>query len=182
MNRTAIPEAFAESERGNAGAGASVAGRWWLPLAFASLAIASLAIAAPAAAQTVPEETTKLADQLIACAGLPGSEDRLKCYDRLAQPLLGLETEDSAPTAAHSFTGRDDWDSQPFEMTKAWRLVWQNQGSLLTVELRAEQGEMLDVIGNQIGQGGGRSEVQEPGVYRLAVRGLGGWRVQVVPE
>src|SRR3546814_18863387 len=76
MNRTAIPEAFAESERGNAGAGASVAGRWWLPLAFASLAIASLAIAAPAAAQTVPEETTKLADQLIACAGLPGSEDR----------------------------------------------------------------------------------------------------------
>src|SRR3546814_267050 len=84
--------------------------------------------------------------------------------------------------SAHSFTGRDDWDSQPFEMTKAWRLVWQNQGSLLTVELRAEQGEMLDVIGNQIGQGGGRSEVQEPGVYRLAVRGLGGWRVQVVPE
>src|SRR3546814_3583372 len=112
--RTAIPEAFAESERGNAGAGASVAGRWWLPLAFASLAIASLAIAAPAAAQTVPEETTKLADQPIACAGLPGSEDRLKCYDRLAKPLLGLETVDSAPTAAHSFTGRDDWDSQPF--------------------------------------------------------------------
>src|SRR3546814_3242473 len=104
MNRTAIPEAFAESERGNAGAGASVAGRWWLPLAFASLAIASLAIAAPAAAQTVPEETTKLADQLIACAGLPGSEDRLKCYDRLAQPLVGMETEDSAPTAERKST------------------------------------------------------------------------------
>src|SRR3546814_8908577 len=88
----------------------------------------------------------------------------------------------SSDVCSSDLTGRDDWDSQPFEMTKAWRLVWQNQGSLLTVELRAEQGEMLDVIGNQIGQGGGRSEVQEPGVYRLAVRGLGGWRVQVVPD
>src|SRR3546814_11693411 len=118
--------------------------RWWLPLAFASLAIASLAIAAPSAAQTVPEETTKLAAQLIACAGLPGSEDRLKCYDRLAQPLLGLEPADSAPTEAHSFTGRNDWDSQPYEMTNAWRLVWHKQGSLLTVELSAAQGKRTD--------------------------------------
>src|SRR3546814_11194545 len=118
----------------------------------------------------------------MACAGWPGSEDRLKCYDRLAQPLLGLETEYSAPTAAHSFTGRDDWDSQPFEMTKAWRLVWQNQGSLLTVELRAEQGEMLDVIGHQIGQGGGRSAVKESGVSSIAVRGQVGWRWAVVHE
>src|SRR3546814_4967449 len=119
MNRAAIPEAFAESERGNAGAGASVAGRWWLSLAFASLAIASLAIAAPAAAQMVPEETTKLADQLIACAGLPGSVDRLKGYDRLAQPLMGLESEGSASPAAQRFTGRDDGEFQPSEMSNA---------------------------------------------------------------
>jgi hypothetical protein len=82
----------------------------------------------------------------------------------------------------HSFTGKDDWDSQVLEVDKPWRLVWQNQGSLLTVELRSEQDELLDVIGNQIGKGGGRSESLEPGSYRLAVRGLGGWRVQVVSE
>lgn len=142
-------------------------------------------VAAPlvAAAQTGgPEDTTKLADQLISCAGLPGEQERLECYDTLAQPLLGLEEGGAAATALHSFTGRDDWDSEPFEVTQPWRVTWQNEGSLLTVELRGEQGEMLDVIGNQIGRGGGRSEVQEPGVYRLAVRGLGGWRVQVVDE
>lgn len=148
----------------------------------AMVALATFVIAAPASAQTAPEETTKLADQLVSCAGLPNEQDRLECYDRLAQPLMGLQAHGSAPEAEHSFTGRDDWDSQPIEMTTAWRLVWQNEGSLLTVELRTEQGEMLDVIGNQIGPGGGRSEVQEPGVYSLAVRGLGGWRVQVVPE
>lgn len=142
-------------------------------------------IAAPlaAAAQTGgPEDTTKLADQLVYCAGLPGEQERLACYDELAQPLLGLEEGGGAAAALHSFTGRDDWDSESFEVMQPWRVTWQNEGSLLTVELRGEQGEMLDVIGNQIGRGGGRSDVQEPGVYRLAVRGLGGWRVQVVEE
>jgi tripartite-type tricarboxylate transporter receptor subunit TctC len=38
------------------------------------------------------------------------------------------------------------------------------------------------IIGNQIGKGGGRSESLDPGSYTLAVRGLGGWRVQVVSE
>jgi hypothetical protein len=173
MNSTAIPQAFAGRGRARAGVSRTLS----LAIAFAGFVLAT-----PAGAQTAPEETTKLADQLVACAGLPGEKERLECYDQLAQPLMGLQSKGSAPKAEHSFTGRDDWDSQPFEMTKVWRLVWQNEGSLLTVELMTEQGEMLDVIGNQIGRGGGRSEVQEPGVYRLAVRGLGGWRVQVVPE
>jgi hypothetical protein len=142
----------------------------------------ALAAGHGARAQTGPEDTTRLADQIIACAGMTGEGERLACYDQLAQPLLGLEKGEGQAEAVHSFTGRDDWDSPPFEIARPWRLVWQNEGSLLTVELRGEQGEMLDVIGNQIGEGGGRSEVQEPGVYRLAVRGLGGWRVQVVGE
>jgi len=145
---------------------------------------AAAMLAAPfAAAQTGgAEDTTKLADQLVYCAGLPTGQERLQCYDELARPLLGLADEGGDAAALHSFTGRDDWDSEPFEVRQPWRVAWQNEGSLLTVERLSEQGEMLAVIGNQLGRGGGRSEVQEPGVYRLAVRGLGGWRVQVVEE
>ena len=111
------------------------------------------------------------------------ADDRIRAQQlRLLDPDDAVEEDGGADAARHSFTGRDDWDSEPFEVTQPWRVTWQNEGSLLTVELRGEQGEMLDVIGNQIGRGGGRSEVQEPGVYRLAVRGLGGWRVQVVDE
>lgn len=149
--------------------------------AFTSAALVAVPLAV--AAQTSgSEDTTKLADQLVYCAGLSGEKERLACYDALARPLLGLEESGAATAARHSFTGRDDWDSEPFEVMNPWRLTWQNEGSLLTIELRSEQGEMIDVIGNQIGRGGGRSEVQPPGVYRLAVRGLGGWRVQVVDE
>jgi hypothetical protein len=130
------------------------------------------------------DDTTKLADQIIDCAGLSESGERLRCFDEIAAPLMGIDETETPGSrrAMHSFTGKDDWDSQVLEVDKPWRLVWQNQGSLLTVELRSEQDELLDVIGNQIGKGGGRSESLEPGSYRLAVRGLGGWRVQVVSE
>jgi hypothetical protein len=150
----------------------------------AGLVLAGVAGSDAAWAQTrSADDTTKLADQIVGCAGLDGDQERLRCYDDLAQPLLGLdESAEDAPTALHSFTGKDDWDSEPIEIATPWRLVWQNQGSLLTVELHTAQNEMVDVIGNQIGRGGGRSAILEPGSYRLAVRGLGGWRVQVVGE
>ncbi|WP_340117967.1 hypothetical protein [Pelagibius sp. 7325] len=128
------------------------------------------------------DDTTKLADEIIGCAGLDTDAERLECYDGVAAPLMGLDqpSDSEGPGTLHSFTGKDDWDSEALEFDQPWRLVWQNQGSLLTVELRTEQGELVDVVGNQIGRGGGRSEAIEPGTYRLAVRGLGGWRVQTL--
>lgn len=149
------------------------------------LLLAMSLLSGRAAAQSgASDDTTKLADQIIDCAGLDESTERLRCYDELAAPLVGIEepTADGAGETLHRFTGKDDWDSEVLEVEKPWRLVWQNQGSLLTVELRSEQGELLDVIGNQIGKGGGRSERLAPGSYTLAVRGLGGWRVQVVSD
>lgn len=151
----------------------------------ACLLLTMTVLSARAAAQSAAaDDTTKLADQIIDCAGLSENAERLRCFDELAEPLVGIDEplSDGAGQALHSFTGKDDWDSEVLEVDKPWRLVWQNQGSLLTVELRSEQGELLDVIGNQIGKGGGRSESLDPGSYTLAVRGLGGWRVQVVSE
>lgn len=151
----------------------------------ACLAVAVATATGVARAQSSAEDdTTKLAEEILSCSALQNEAERLKCYDALAQPLLGLEkpTEEGEGAAVHSFTGTDDWDSEVLELKRPWRLVWQNKGSLLTVELWTPQEEMLDVIGNQIGQGGGRSEVLGPGSYRLAVRGLGGWNIKVVSE
>ncbi|MEO3429662.1 hypothetical protein AAFN88_12430 [Pelagibius sp. CAU 1746] len=131
------------------------------------------------------DDTTKLAEELIDCGGLDDEAKRLACYDGVAAPLVGLERasrSSDAPSALHKFTGKDNWDSDILDVGGPWRLVWQSQGSLLTVELYTPQGELVDVVGNQIGEGGGRSQVLGPGSYRLAVRGLGGWRLQVVGE
>ncbi|WP_193370852.1 hypothetical protein [Pelagibius marinus] len=131
------------------------------------------------------DDTTKLAEEIIDCASLDSNARRLACYDEVAAPLLGVEgasEESDVPAAIHKFTGKDNWNSDVLELTSPWRLVWQNKGSLLTVELHTSQGELVEVVGNQIGEGGGRSTVIGPGSYRLAVRGLGGWQVQLVTE
>jgi hypothetical protein len=154
-------------------------------LATCLVLVAATAAGSVARAQSISgDDTTKLAEEILSCSALQDEAARLECYDTLAQPLLGLEqaTEQGDAAALQSFTGTDDWDSEVLEIPRPWRLVWQNRGSLLTVELWTPQEEMLDVIGNQIGQGGGRSDVLEPGSYRLAVRGLGGWNIKVVGE
>ncbi|GAB4391925.1 MAG: hypothetical protein Tsb0032_05600 [Kiloniellaceae bacterium] len=155
-------------------------------LALCALACGALAAGGPALGQSpAADDTTKLAEEIIDCAGLEAAEARLDCYDRLAAPLLGLEETpeaESAGAALHRFTGKEDWDSEVLDLTGPWRLVWQNQGSLLTVELHTAEGELVDVVGNQIGAGGGRSAVLDPGSYRLAVRGLGAWRLQVIED
>lgn len=154
------------------------------PVVTCLLLAATVPVEKSAAQSAATDDTTKLADQIIDCAGLSESAERLRCFDELAEPLVGIEdpAAEGAGQALHSFTGTDDWDSDVLEVEEPWRLVWQNQGSLLTVELRNEVGELLDVIGNQIGKGGGRSARLDPGSYTLAVRGLGGWRIQVVSE
>lgn len=143
-----------------------------------------LGSATASAQSAASDDTTKLADQIMDCAGLPGDAERLSCYDELAAPLVGMAEPDAdgASQALHSFTGKHDWDSEVLNVDTPWRLVWQNQGSLLTVELRTAQGELVGVIGNQIGKGFGRSESLEPGSYTLSVHALGGWRVQLVKD
>lgn len=135
------------------------------------------------AQQRATDVVDELVDELVACVGLQAEDERLACYDAIAKPLAGLssEAEGEADQMLFSFAGTGDVDSEVFEVTEPWRAVWQSEASILTIELRSAQNEILDTIGFQIGSGGGRSDVQSPGVYRLAARGSGAWRVNVVP-
>ncbi len=154
-----------------------------------SLGIAALILTAapvfalPAAAQSGENDASKLGDDLITCASMEDDGERLICYDKLAQPLAGLDAAEpgGAAAALESFTGEDDWDSEVFEVSQPWRITWQTQASILTIELHGSEGELIDVIGNQIGAGGGASGTLEPGRYSLAARGVGSWRIKVLP-
>lgn len=149
--------------------------------------LASLSLAAGAAAQTESSTgeggTSKLGQDIISCAGIEKDEERLSCYDSVAQPLAGLEQDNAEgeTEVLQSFAGEDDWDSQVFEVNQPWRVTWQTKANILTIELHGPEGEMIDVVGNQIGAGGGTSGTLEPGRYSLAARGVGSWQIKVLP-
>ena len=151
--------------------------------AAALVLLATVGFAGAAAAQSGENATSKLGDNLISCAGIEDDDERLGCYDELAQPLAGLDKENAQGEAEvlQSFAGEDDWDSEVFEVKQPWRVTWQTKANILTIELHGPEGELLDVVGNQIGAGGGTSDTLEPGRYYLGARGVGSWQIKVLP-
>jgi hypothetical protein len=139
---------------------------------------------AGAAAQGGAAPDPEIAKRLIACLDLAEERPRLQCYDSLVRQLAASagNPQDQQPTAIYSLAGRDDHDSEALTIKQPWRLRWTFEGSILAIELRSQDNELVDIIGHQIGEGEGESEPLEPGVYRLAMRGIGSWSVSVEPR
>lgn len=138
--------------------------------------VAAIALGAAAAGA----EEGELAAGLATCRMTEDPTERLRCYDALAgaEAKAGVAEE----AAVLALAGADDFDSEGFVVEEPWHLRWDSGGSILTVELREAGGELIDIIGNQIGRGEGRSTAQRPGSYSLAVRAIGDWRLWVMGE
>jgi len=143
-------------------------------------AVTMSTVAATAQSSTASQT---LADQVIACAAIDENGARLACYDEVVEPLLGLGADDAAPGSV-DFVGRGHWDSDVFTVEHPFWIVWESHAKTLTIELHGPGGDLLALIGPQIGEGSGRSEeVFDPGDYRVGVRATDGeWRVRAVEE
>lgn len=147
--------------------------------------VAGLALAGALATAGDParaQGSTELVDELVACTAIEDPDERLACFDAVAEPLTGLTAEDGedASESLYSFVGKDDVDTETVEIGESWRAVWKSEASVLTIELRGPEGDLIDTIGFQIGTGNGRSNVHSPGSYTFAIRGAGNWRVDIV--
>lgn len=126
------------------------------------------------------EEAGRLAAEIAACRMVQDPTERLRCYDAAA----GAADDESvvAEGVVLQLAGEDDFDSDNFVSESPWHLRWNSRGSIFTVELQDIAGELIAIIGNQIGAGENRSEVQPPGEYRVAVRAIGSWQLWVMEE
>lgn len=154
--------------------------RLWQNGALALVLTAALAsgTGGEAAAQE-QQAVERLAAQVAACSMLQDPTDRLSCYDEAA----GREGD---PVVAEGvildLAGSDDFDSDTFVVAAPWHIRWDSAGSIFTVELQNIAGELIGIIGNQIGAGNDRSDPQPPGEYQLAVRAIGEWQIWVMEE
>jgi len=150
--------------------------QFWHPVAALGLLVASLFGGEKALAE---EKVERLAAEIAACAMLQDPTERLRCYDAAA----GRESDKVVPEGVIlELAGRDDFDSDSFRTETPWHLRWESGGSIFTVELTNASGELIGIIGNQIGAGNDRSEPQPPGEYRLSVRAIGEWQLWIMEE
>lgn len=125
------------------------------------------------------EAMERLAAKVAACSMIQDPTERLQCYDAAAE----RESDPVVPEGVIiELAGEDDFDSDTFVVERPWHLRWNSAGSIFTAELHTMAGELIGIIGNQIGAGDGRSDPQPPGQYRLALRAIGEWQVWVMEE
>lgn len=131
-------------------------------------------------AQTSPEAT--VIDDLLQCMPIEDDQRRLECYDARLRQVADLRP-DGAGEAAQTFTGNGNWQSEPFAMEREWRLAWQSNTDLLTIQLTGPTPlQQQAVVDNHIGSGAGRTPPQEPGEYQIDVRAIGEWQIIAVEE
>lgn len=154
-----------------------------LSLSVWTFGAAALAVAgwAPLRAQEAPtiDLSSPLAREMMSCLPIEDDAARLACFDAVAAPLAQAEA-DAEESAVKVLQGEGDWDSEVFTMEDPWHIAWSSEGSLLTIELHDGNGQLDDVVGNQIGGGEGTSPGLDPGTWRLAIRAVGAWQVRVV--
>lgn len=131
------------------------------------------------ASQEASDKQANVMDRLIDCARVQQETLRLQCYDSLLQPLAEAQVERSADSASviRSFAGSDDHDTDVLTIREPWHLRWALDGSLLSIELRSADGSLVDMVGNQIGAGHGRSAQLEPAstAWRSGRSVIGRW-------
>jgi hypothetical protein len=149
----------------------------WLPVVMLLLVMIATPGQARAQQAAPVDPTSPLARELLTCAEIEDDRRRLDCFDRLAAPLA-----QRAEQGVTVLRGEGDWDSNELTLTGAWRLTWNSQGSILTIELRDSLDQLVDIVGNQIGPGEGTSKLLKQGTWRLAVRAIGRWEVRVVED
>lgn len=148
-------------------------------IAVSALLAGALVNGSPAWAQTAAPE--RLAGEIAACRMVEDPTERLRCYDAAADADAEAGVVDDGRVVLE-LAGEDDFDSDSFVSPSPWHLRWETEGSIFTVELRDMAGELIGIIGNQIGRGEDRSPVQAPGEYMLAVRAIGAWQLWVMEE
>jgi len=140
--------------------------------------------AALAGAQDAEEFESTTLERLFRCVDVAEESLRVQCYDAVVQPLAEarVDPEFEQDHTFYAFSGRDDHDTETLTIEQPWRARWVFEGSILTIELRLANGELVNIVGNQIGAGHGETDLLEPGAFRLAVRAIGKWQIAVEPE
>lgn len=95
------------------------------------------------------------------------------------QQLFASNSETTSHVIAE-FTGNNIRNTTPFEVTSPWEVQWNAKGNFFSIYLYAEDGRLINVLGNQTLPGEGSSYYPKAGKYYFSVSTVGDWSLKVV--
>lgn len=99
---------------------------------------------------------------------------------RAPQVSQGESVSPAGKDALYSWSGRGVTSTRPFKVSDRWELQWNTDGDFFAVYLKSAEGELLDVLANQVGKGSGSAFYPKGGEYYLQINAMGNWKVRVV--
>ncbi len=79
-----------------------------------------------------------------------------------------------------SFSGTGISNTRPFTAGEDWEIQWEASGDLFQLSLRDTNGDMDEIVANQLGDGRGSSYQPRAGRFYLQINALGTWNVRIV--
>jgi len=78
------------------------------------------------------------------------------------------------------YSGSGMKTTRPFTVDSSWEIQWKASGMIFQVYLQSEDGQMVDILANQQGEGEGSSYNPKAGTYYLEINAMGEWEVKIV--
>lgn len=78
------------------------------------------------------------------------------------------------------YSGSGMKTTRPFTVNSNWEIQWDADGRIFQVYLQSEDGQMVDILANQQGEGEGSSYSPKTGTYYLKINAMGNWKIKIV--
>lgn len=88
--------------------------------------------------------------------------------------------QDTKETVVVEYSGSGMKTTRPFTVDSSWELQWKASGMVFQVYLQSEDGQMVDILANQQGEGEGSSYSPKTGTYYLEINAMGDWEIKIV--
>jgi len=84
------------------------------------------------------------------------------------------------PRIVTQYSGSGMKTTRPFTVDSSWEIQWKVSGMIFQVYLQSEDGQMVDILANQQGEGEGSSYSPKSGTYYLEINAVGDWEIKIV--
>jgi len=128
----------------------------------------------------IPETATWINDYYRRTGNLNKTMAEVISMERESNGAVNNNQQTQSQNTVVEYSGSGMKTTRPFTVNSSWEIQWEAHGMIFQVYLYSEDGQLVDVLANQQGEGKGSSYNPKIGSYYLEINAMGNWEVKIV--